>query len=360
MKPSTGIFILIGTVFLSLNSHSAELPVTFDLAVDPTGVAVQFDVSADQPIESIGIPSFTGASDHRVESATIESGSHRFVVYSSSGDPISPSGEISIEFKPTIPLVDGSISIENVTASDANGDVVTAQPNSYPVLVQSAKNHQSFEAGTSILFPQLAVDLDGATKSLVLHIDNQEADSALLAPFALNWGPVALGTYSLNLTATDNLDQEVSFDLGTFQAYNPADIIDFGSFADTHFGDGANDSIAAFDTDPFGKGFANGLAFFLNKNPHSLDSDALPRVHLENTEQGSELVIQFTRRSDLAGSTWNTQSSNDLAIFNELIPSSLIETDQGDGTHAVVLRVPIDIANLDSQFVNIAVTPPAP
>ena len=360
MKPSPGIFTLIASAIFSLNSQSAEVPVTFDLAVDATGVAVQFDVSADQPIESIGIPLFTGTSDHRVESATIESGTHRFVVYSSTGDPISPSGEISVEFKPTIPMVDGAISIGNVTASDANGVVVTAQPNAYPVLVQSAKNHQSFEAGSSILFPQLAVDLDGATKSLVLDIDNQEAGSTQVAPFALNWGPVALGSYALNLTATDDQDQTVSFDLGTFQAYNLSDVSDFGSFSDTHFGDEKDDPLAAFDTDPFGSGFANGLAFFLDQNPHSLNSEALPKVHLEITEQGTKLVIQFTRRSDLAGLTWNPQSSSDLAIFNELIPSSLVETDQEDGTHAVVLRIPVDPETLISQFVNIAVSAPTP
>jgi len=348
----------VAASILSSNAFSSGLPVTFDLAVDPTGVALQFDVSSEHPIESIGAPSFIGTSDHRVESATIASGAHRFVIYSSSGGSISPSGEISIVFLPSISMVDGAIAIENVTASDADGSVVAAQPNAYPVLARSAKDHQSFESGASIQFPQLAVDLDGSTQSLVLKIDDLEVDSSALAPFTLGWGPVDSGTYALSLTATDDQDQVANFDLGTFRAYNSSDITDFASFAGVHFGDGAADELAAFVSDPFGSGFANGFAFFLGLNPHSPQHDRLPKVHVENTDQGIELVIQFIRRSDLAGVTWNAQSSNDLSLFHELIPSSLTETDQGDGTHAVELRIPVDPETLDSQFVNIAVSAP--
>jgi len=220
------------------------------------------------------------------------------------------------------------------------------------------KDHQSFESGASIQFPQLAVDLDGSTQSLVLKIDDLEVDSSALAPFTLGWGPVDSGTYALSLTATDDQDQVANFDLGTFRAYNSSDITDFASFAGVHFGDGAADELAAFVSDPFNSGFANGFAFFLGLNPHSPQHERLPKVHVENTDQGIELVIQFIRRSDLAGVTWNAQSSNDLSLFHELIPSSLTETDQGDGTHAVELRIPVDPETLNSQFVNIAVSAP--
>jgi hypothetical protein len=335
-----------------------ELPVTFDLDVDPAGVAVQFDVSSEVSIESIGSPQFAGTSDHDVKSATLSSGVHRFIVYSLTGNSISPTGKVTVVFKPTISIRDGAIAIANVTASDENGEVVAAQPNSYPILTRTRKDHQSIDANSSALFPKLAVDLDGAIKSLTLNVDDVEIDSSSIAPFTLSWGPMSLGSYALSLIATDDRDKVATLDLGIFRAFDESEITDYSSFAGVHFGDGAANDVRGFGEDPYGSGFANGLAFFLGLNPHAPNSGRMPKVRLENAGEGTELVIEFVRRSELAGVSWSAQSSNDLSVFNLLTPTNLTETDQGDGSHAVEFRIQIDTGSSSSQFVNIAVSAP--
>ncbi len=343
---------------ITVVANAADLPVTFDLDVDPSGVAIQFDVASEKPIESIGLPEFSGTSGHVVKSATVSSGAHRFVVYSSSGGPISPTGEVSVAFKPTVSMTDGAITIANVTASDANGEVVAAQPNALPVLARGPREHQSIDAASSVQFPKLAVDLDGAITQLTLNVDDLEIDSSSASPFSLGWGPVPSGSYALSLVAKDNQDKVATFDLGIFRAFNSSEITDYSSFANVHYGEGATSDFNGFGADPYGGGFSNGLAFFLGLNPHAPLSGRTPKIRLESTEEGAELVIQFIRRSDLAGITWNAQSSDNLKNFNSLIPTLLTETDQGNGTHAVEFRVPIDPDTMNSEFVNIAVNAP--
>lgn len=348
-------FAIISAVLISFNCLFAELPVTFDLAVDPTGVSLQFDVSSDQSIEAIGAPSFTGASDHRVESATLASGAHRFIIFSLTGTSISPSGEVRIIFKPSIAMEDGAISIENITASDNSGEEVTALPNAHPVLTQSAKEYQSFEAGSALQFPKLAVDLDGAIQSLMLKVNDQETDLSIIDPFQLNWGPVNSGTYTLSLIATDNQSHVSTFDLGTYRAFNDSDVVDFPSFVQIHYGVGASAEQTAFNADPFGIGSVNGFTYLLGMNPHSPELERLPSIRLVESDEGPELVIQFIRRSNVSGIEWSLQSSNDLIAFNEISPAGLTQIDLENGTHAVEHRSLVDSNSLLRQFVNIVV-----
>ncbi|MDQ8180228.1 hypothetical protein [Pelagicoccus sp. SDUM812005] len=329
----------------------ANLPVSFNLAVDPTGVALQFDVTSDSPLDAIGFPLFNGSSDHDVQSAVIESGAHRFVVYSKTGAPIASSGTVSITFSDGLEAADGAISLENVTASDASGQVVTASPNAFPVLAQDFLPHQSLELGDTLSLESIAFDLDGSLKSLQLLTGSTELDAAAASPFPLDWTPATSGIFPLTLVAVDNADLEKTFDIGAFQAYNESEITDYDSFGSIHFGDTSN---AAFDSDPLDSGIANGLAYLLGLNPHKPEVLRLPRVKVERDESSAALVVSFIRDSSATGVDWSLRSSSDLQSFEAAVPSDVSDTDNQDGSHSVELRLPLD-AESPATFVDLEV-----
>lgn len=339
---------------LALSSPAwANLPVTFNLQVDPTGVALQFDVTSESDLDAIGVPSFEGTTDHNVRSATIESGAHRFVVYSQSGAPIAASGEVSVTFDPSLAPGDGVISLTNITASDDKGVVVPASPNALPVVSQELRPHQSLELGTSVEMKAVFYDLDGSLKSVQMLNGSTEVDSAESDPFAIAWTPETAGAYSLSVVATDNLDQQNVFDLGVFRAYTDSEITDFNSFASIHFGDTPAD--IAFDADPLDQGLGNGLAYLLGLNPHSPDVSRLPRSRIEMTDDGANLVLTFIRRSNATGVNWNARKAPNLVDFEELESPEVNENDRQDGTHLVELRIPLDSESGESTFIDLEV-----
>jgi hypothetical protein len=333
-------------------SLRADLPVTFNLAVDPTGVALQFDVTSDSSLDSIGFPLFDGSSDHDVQSAVIESGAHRFVVYSKTGAPISETGSVNITFSNGLVPSDGAISLVNVTASNALGQVVTAAPNALPVFDMDTMPHQSIELGDSLALESVVFDLDGSLKSAKLMTGSTELAAATAAPYPLDWTPANSGLYPLSIVAVDNTDLQNTFDIGTYQAYNESEITDYASFGSTHFGSTDN---ANFDADPLGTGIGNGLAYLLGLNPFKPDITRFPRARIETTESGSELVLTFIRDSSAEGIDWGVRSSNDLQTFVPATPSASSETDNQDGSHSVEVRVPLNSDSTDPTFVDLEV-----
>jgi len=339
---------------LALTSLSwANLPVTFNLQVDPTGVAIQFDVTTASRLESIGFPRFEGTTDHSVKSATVESGAHRFVVYSQSGAPITTDGEVSITFDPSLLPGDGVISLTNITASDATGEVVTAAPNALPVVAQSLRAHQSLELGKPIQMEAAFYDLDGSLKSVQLLNGSTEVDSSESDPFAISWAPDSVGSYAISVVATDNDDQQNTFDLGIYRAFTDSEIVDYDSFAAIHFG--AIPSDIAFDADPLGSGLGNGLVYLLGLNPYAPDYRRLPRSRIERNGDVTTLVLSFVRRSNATGVNWNARKAANLVDFETLESPQVIENDMQDGSHLVELRVPLDSESGESTYIELEV-----
>ncbi len=334
-------------------SALADLPVSFNLSVDPTGVALQFDVVSDSSVESIGSPSFNGTSDHDVKSAIIESGAHRFVIYSKTGEPIAATGEVNIVFSDALVPSDGAISLENVTASNASGAVVSASPNALPVFTQELRLHQSLELGSTLSLESVAYDLDGSLKSLALLSGGSEIDAATVVPFALSWTPASAVAYPLSIVAVDNLDQEKTYDLGTYQAYTESEITDYASFSSIHFG--AQSPDGTFNSDPLDSGIGNGLAYFLGLNPYSLDLTRLPRARVERHESGADLVITFIRNSNASGLDWNLRTSTDLKSFQAAPAPQVSESEATDGKSTVEVRLPLDAGSLGPTFVDLEV-----
>lgn len=353
MKPTIRTLCSVMASLVFLFSAQADLPVSFNLAVDPTGVALQFDVVSDSSVQSIGSPTFSGTSDHDVKSAVIESGAHRFVVFSKTGEPIAATGEVNIVFSDALIPSDGAISLENITASNASGAVVTASPNTLPVLTHKMRLHQSLKLGSSLVLESVAYDLDGSLKTLTLLTQSTELDGATAQPFALSWTPASAGAYPLSMVAVDNLDQEKTFDLGVYQAYTDSEITDYSSFSSIHFGTESPDG--SFSADPLDKGIGNGLAYFLGLNPHSLDLTRLPRVRVERHENGADLVITFIRNSTATNLDWNLRTSPDLQNFEAVQNPQISESDPADGKKTVEVRLPLDAGSLGPTFVDLEV-----
>lgn len=330
----------------------ANLPVTFTLSVDPTGVAIQFDLTSTSSLEAIGYPSFEGTSDHDVRSATIASGAHRFVVYSTTGEPIASTGEVSIVFSPKLIPANQAVTISNVTASNASGDVVTASPNALPVLTQGVRSYQSLELGESIDLDTVVYDLDGNLSSLKLLNDGSEVAATSTAPFSLAWTPTAAGSFPLSLVAVDNKSQQSVFDLGIHRAYSLSEITDYSTYASIHYGDSPD---AGFTADPLKNGFSNGFAYLLGVNPYTPDRSHLPVSRIEKTETGLDLVLTFVRRSNLAGINWHARSSPNLQEYETLESTQISETDNENGFHAVELRVPLNTESPQATFIDLEV-----
>ncbi len=347
---------LAASAFAIHLADASAVPVTFTLAVDPAGVALQFDVQSDGPVKSVGAPLFAGASAHSIRSATLESGAHRFVIYSLDGAPISATGTVTVSFAPSFPLEDGALSIANVTATNASGATVAAAPNALPTLTSEAPPHRSIPAGETFALSRSVVDLDGALTNLVLMSGASEVDSAAAAPFSLEWGPIEVGAYSLSLQATDDRSQTATISLGTLQAYLAADIIDYSTFAATHFGAGASEATIALTADPYGTGIRNGLAFLLGLDPHAPDFSRLPKVTLEQSGGSAEMVVRFQRRAELGSLQWSVRQSDDLAAFAAVEANAIAETDAADGLKSVEIRLPLSPDGDVSQFLDLGVS----
>ena len=349
--------LLAASLAFASVAKSTDVPVTFTLAVDPSGVALQFDVVGSVPVESVGPPEFVGASNHSVESATLASGVHRFVVYSLDGAPISSTGTVTVSFAASFPLEDGVLSISNVTASNASGVAVEAAPNALPTLTETPRPHRSIEADETLQLVGLAVDLDGALTNLALYSGQSQVASDQTAPFALAWGPLPAGSHTLSLWATDDRAQTATFELGTVRAFAKSDITDYASFASVHFGASASGDAIALSGDPYGIGIRNGIAYLLGLNPHSPDFSKLPRVKVEATGDGADMVVNFSRRADLGSLQWRARHSSDLSAFASVDAAAIVESDAVDGMKAVEIRLPLDSPEPTPRFVDLGVAP---
>lgn len=337
-------------------ADSANVPVTFTLSVDPAGTALQFDVQSSRPLSSVGTPTFSGVSAHAVKSARLASGVHRVVVYSTTGAAISADGEVKVSFASGFPLANGSFSIGNVVASNSIGGLVTSSPNALPTLSSERLAHRSVEIGETFFVRDAVVDLDGSVASVRLLSDAAQVDEAAAAPFYLDWGPIASGTFALSLSATDNRGQTALIDFGSLRGFALSDITDYASFASVHYGSGAAVTVTDLNRDPLGIGIGNGIAFLLGLNPHSPDARRLPRASLEEVGSDTHLVVRFAKRSSIGSLQWEARQSIALTESTLIGAEFIEESDAVDGMNEVEIRLPMSGDVPGSRFVNLKVS----
>lgn len=349
--------LVFGVAALPLVSASGA-DLSFRLACHPSAVALQFDVSSSSDV-SFGSPSYQGTSPHTVESSVLlSSGSTRFVVYSTTGLPISSAGEIAVTFS-SDDLADGMLTVSGVMASDASGVQTSATPTSLPVVVPGTQGYRSAKVGSAVDLGVTAYDLDGALASLSFK-EGGSAFSTVFTydPALASWTPSSSGLFDLSATAIDQDGFESTVSLGQVRAYEPADLATFEDFESIHFGPVANPSDLGFETKPFGQNISNGLAWILGMNPNSPDLSLLPAATIEDGGGGSEFVFRFNRLASLPGVILSVLESDTLGSGSwDLVPGgSLTETPVGDGSVDVEVRRAIDPETNPKGFMTLDAT----
>jgi hypothetical protein len=331
-------------------------PLGFSLNHGPSAVALQFDVSSTAEPVSLGNPTFEGASPHRVESNIVGPGTTRFVLYTTTGLPISAGGQISVTITPSAIPTDGMIEVSGVVASNASGTLVAAQPNALPISLDQPF-HRSTEVGQSLVLSSNVVDPDGTITSVQFRLNGTPVADAPPGTRTAPWTATTSGLFAVSAVVGDSSGGSREFPLGSVQAYQLGDFTNLASFSSIHYGTASDPAFTSFNGDPFGIGIPNGLALLFGINPHVPDRSRLPAVSIEPDGNGSrEMVFRFHRPSALSGVNWSVQESETLAGWAQVPAARRSETPLGDGRTLVEVRRPITPAS-PKAFMNVQASP---
>jgi hypothetical protein len=333
-------------------------PLTFVLNTSRDAVAVQFDVMLNQAGITLTEPSFQGISPHKVESAVVGSGATRFVVYSTSGLPISDTGEVIVDFSASSPA-SGILSVSGVIASDGEGKLTEAAPNGRPVIEKPQTLHRSQLVGVPTVVSAKAYDVDGQITSLSFAA-NGIPFATVSPPQSLSapWTFFAPALVNLSVTATDNQGGTEEIDLGTLRGYQASELATYADFEEIHFGPSPDSPRKGFDNTPTGSPVTNGLAWMLGINPNAPDFSRLPSGTVETDGPDKDFVFRFNRLASHPGADWNVLESPDLGISPwSAVPGIWItQTPVGDGTVDVEVRKPIDPLTEPKAFLTLEAT----
>jgi len=337
------------------------VPVSFELAAHSTAVAIQFDVNGPAGTVSWSSPSYQGSSAHLVEIGPIggaNSGKTRYVIFSASGEPISPSGKVTVDFASTSALANGMVTIDGVVASNASGQAVSASPTALPVSTATQIPRWSAQAGQAARLSAPIVDLDGSVTNVAFSLAGQAIGSAAGAPPVLLWNATGSGLRELNAVATDNAGRSASVRVADLYVYNLADVNSYAAFRSIHFGPGAAESATAFGADPHGTGVRNGIAFVLGLNPRTPDLSLLPRGEMRTTGLGArEYVFTFSRPAALQAGTWSVQETTNFGSWSNVPITRIAEGPVANDRVPVEARVP---ASAGRSFLRLLAVPPVP
>lgn len=142
-----------------------------------------------------------------------------------------------------------------------------------------------------------------------------------------------------NSTATVRITDH-PYDDWRFRRFQPLDRID--------------ESVSGFESDPFQRGVANGLAYALGLDP----ATASPAMSVQGIQHEGRFALQFTRPSGLGGVRYQVDSSPALGPPWEVIEeASFIVLPQGNGSETVIARDPSLPGVNTSGFLRLRVEP---
>jgi hypothetical protein len=341
-------------------ASAASYPISFEIRAAEPVVAIQFDVISADPSQTITEPVFEGASPHVVESHSSVPGKTRHVVYSTTGQTISPTGKVRVRLSSALPLANGALEISDLKASNAAGLLIpSALVNALPILSGSAPLHRSAEVGIPSRLLAPVVDLDGAITSVHHLVAGVSLGTGSAAPFSVAWTPASAGTLAHNVLATDDSGGSASLEVGSIRAYGLAELTDLTAFGEIHYGSAAPAAWFGFDADPLNTGIANGLALLLGINPHSPDRERVPKANLETNGGQRDFVFRFTRRSAASGNQWAVWESEQLGPGNwsEVASQTISQTNLGNGLTEVTVRRPLGPTPPEKLFLQLQATP---
>jgi hypothetical protein len=344
----------------SARGQSLSYDVTMDLKAPPSTVAVQFDVGGNANV-TVAAASLSGLPQHLIETGVLASpGRSRVVVYSTGSEPIAPTGRLilMLQVATNQVLVNGMLQISNIVGSDANGVATTLQPNFLPLIADMTPARRTpIVLGQSLGLAAKVVDLDGSLQSASFRLDGSVLGN-VPASGTLNWLPPSLGVRALTVSAQDNRsDVSVTPPLDLV-VYDPGTITNYAAFRDLHFtASEITSGSGNADADPFGSGFNNLLAMFLDMDPGNPDFSREPSFRVEKTTGGVlEGVLTFVRRTALpAGLNWEIRSSTNL-VGDTAVPSSqIVQEAIAGGRTRVTARVPVP-PDVMGQFLHLSLS----
>lgn len=337
-----------------------NVPIRFEILSSAEAVAVQFDVTAAFGDVTLGPPILSGLDGHFVESRNLESGAIRYVVYSRTGEALSPDGRVSAQLVDPVEPGNGMITIGGVVASDAAGEPVAATLNALPVRRSPAKVHRKGPAGISILLTADIVDPDGGINAVVFRADGNPIGTGGGVNQSVSWIPQNGGAYLLSALATDNDNGQSILDLGSIGVLGSGNVTNYSEYADIFFGPGAPLAVRGFDADPNGTGLQNGLTYLLGLNPDNPDRSALPTSEVTDAGGGQPgdrvFVFRFLVPEGIADADWIVRQSPDLAAWIPVPAEQITETVVEGGRIQVEARVPAP-AGVSRLFLGLQVVP---
>lgn len=345
---------------LGLHAQTLLYDVTVDLKAPSSTVAVQFDLGGNANISISGV-SLLGMPDHLVETNFVNSVQRsRVVIYSIGGEAIATSGRLQLQLSVAASqnLTNGMLQVSNVLGSDANGVATALQPNLQPLIyARSPIRRTPVVSGQSIGLSARVVDLDGSLQSASFRLDGAFLAN-VSAGGTFNWLGATVGTRILTIFAQDNRTDTTTTPPVDLVVYDPSTISSFNAFRDLHFS-AAEITAGAGNaaTDPFGSGFDNLTAYFLDIEPGSPDFSREPTFQIETLPGGAmEGVLTFVRRTTLpSGLQWQIRKSTDLVTDSALEPEQISEETLVGGRTRVTARVPVP-PGVTGQFLHLSLT----
>lgn len=348
---------ILGLTVLPLGAKE----LTFELQSHPTAVALQFDVSPTEPGSvTLTGPALLVDSPHVIHSNLVASGATRYLVYSTSGNPISAKGKVRVTFQNEGQLTNGMLSVTRIIASDRQGQMVESAPNALPVPSEPVPLELSGKVGLRSFLTASVADLDGAIASIEFRIGGISRGIVGAAPFRLGWTPDTEGEIPFAIEARDTAGGVVQLELGNVHVGPRGDAEEgsFEAFGYHYYGEDAEPSWYSINADPLQSGVSNGIAYLLGIDPYQPNLGLLPQTMLEVTEGESYFTLKFFRLSEIDGIQWSVRQSTTLRPAWSTVPSAqMTEQEVENGFTEVLIRIPVGEADPSELFLQLQVTP---
>lgn len=339
--------------------HAIDLPLSFRLEAAPGAVAVQFDVVSSVPSATFSTPVLTNIGPHAVDFQRQLDGRARYVIYSADNAPLNATGRLDVTLSLTSTPTSGFLSITQAKATTAAGQSLDASPNLLPIFLSSTPSTETnrFVQGTTAPWAVEAIDPDGhiASVTLLWNGNAQQTDTA--APFGGALPTNTVGDFTAAFVLTDARGATVTVPSPgvPVSIFTPTGGTSWTDFLNTHFAPGLD---RRPDTDTFGLGFPNLLAYALGLDPRTPNRALYPTFTVE-TEAGQRYAVYRVDLNEAAQVTAGYQVSSTFApgSWQPASAATTRQTSLGNGRRRYELRLPLT-GTTPTQFGRLHLTQP--
>jgi len=324
----------------------------FSVSLSSTASALQFDVSGAPDGVALSASMMGGANTHLVESAVIPqgvagAGSTRFLIYSPDNSALAAEevAKVSVSFPDESPLQSNLLTVDQVVASDAEGERVSASPNFLPrILAQSPSADIAVRIGTAVGLSAQAIDLDGLVAQTSLLVDSSALATSSGPSAAATWVPSVSRQAPFSVLVTDNTGQSTTGEPIQLRGFNFVSLASFKDFQEVLFGEDESDpSIVGPSADPFGIGVSNLLAYYIGLDPEDPDFSLLPAFQVDRSSEQPVARLSFSRISNPVGVIASVRQSAAIDGGTEVPAESISTSEEVGGRIPVTATAPVPL-----------------